>query len=261
MPSEIAVVRVGGEGEEGSGVEAKSVRMAVREALEKLHFKLSKAAEVLVKPNIATAKVGGGVTTHPAVLDGVLAFLSEKGFKNVYVAESSWKGCPTEKAFNAYKLREICKKYGYDAINLENTAYDVHKGIRIFRKVLESDFIINVPVLKEHRIAKVSLGMKNMKGCILDIEKVRFHISGLHEHIFRLNKTITPNLTIMDAILGLKGGPFSGKAFKVGLIFASYDVVALDSFACSLLGVPVEKVKHIRRAIEEGLGSQKYELV
>ena len=100
MPSEIAVVRVGGEGEEGSGVESKSVRMAVREALEKLHFKLSKAAEVLVKPNIATAKVGGGVTTHPAVLDGVLAFLSEKGFKNVCVAESSWKGCPTEKAFN-----------------------------------------------------------------------------------------------------------------------------------------------------------------
>ncbi|MCW3131394.1 MAG: hypothetical protein N2V73_01525 [Candidatus Methanospirare jalkutatii] len=41
MPSEIVVVRVGGEGEESSGVEAKSVRMAVREALEKLHFKLA----------------------------------------------------------------------------------------------------------------------------------------------------------------------------------------------------------------------------
>jgi len=89
MPSEIAVVRVCGEGEESRGVEAKSVRRAVREALEKLHFKLSRNAEVLVKPNIATAKVGGGVTTHPAVLDSVLAFLSGKGFKNVCVAESS----------------------------------------------------------------------------------------------------------------------------------------------------------------------------
>ena len=110
-------------------------------------------------------------------------------------------------------------------------------------------------------MARVSPGMKNMKGCIPDVEKVRFHVTGLHDHIFKLNRVITPDLTVMDAICGLRGGPFSGEVFCVGMIIASYDVVALDCFACSLLGIQPENVKHIRKAIENALGSRKYEIV
>ena len=238
-----------------------TVSDAIDDIFRKLRFNLSKSADIIVKPNIATAKVGGGVTTHPDVLECILAFLHRKGFKNVRVAESSWKGCRTENAFLTYKLHQICSRYGYEAVNLEKNAYDVRNGIRIFRDVLECDYIINVPVLKEHRMAKVSLGMKNMKGCIPDVEKVRFHVTGLHDHIFKLNRVITPDLTVMDAICGLRGGPFSGEVFCVGMIIASYDVVALDCFACSLLGIQPENVKHIRKAIENALGSRKYEIV
>ncbi|MCW3136492.1 MAG: hypothetical protein N2V77_06115 [Canidatus Methanoxibalbensis ujae] len=44
----------------------------------------------------------------------------------------------------------------------------------------------------------------------------------------------------------MRGGPFSGEVFCVGMIIASYDVVALDCFACSLLGIQPENVKHIK---------------
>ncbi|MCW7078651.1 MAG: DUF362 domain-containing protein [Canidatus Methanoxibalbensis ujae] len=103
---------------------------------------MSKNADIIVRPNIATAKVGGGVTTHPDVLECILAFLHRKGI--------------------------------------------------IFRDVPECDYN---KCAREHRMARVSPGMKNMKGCIPDVERVRFHVTGLHDHIFKLNRA--PDLTVM----------------------------------------------------------------
>ena len=61
--------------------------------------------------------------------------------------------------------------------------------------------MINLSILKVYSQTTVTIGMKNLKGCITDQAKSRFHRLNLHQIIADLNTVIIPDLTIVDATL------------------------------------------------------------
>lgn len=244
-------------------VKGADIKEITKEAIRRTGFQVAKDARVLIKPNIVTAKPANtGVTTHPEIICGVVEFLLDRGVKDICIGESAWTGCDTETAFRVCGIYQIGQCYGVDVANFEkeNDTVEVNisgtkEKIRLHRKAAEADVLINLPVLKTHPYTVLTLGMKNLKGCLPDSEKRRFHRKNLDEYIVYLNKVLKSDLCVMDAILGLTGGSAMwGETLNLGLVLAGRDVVAVDSVACSLVGIAPEEIDHIRMAGEEGLG-------
>jgi len=132
--------------------------------------------------------------------------------------------------------------------------------------------IINVPVLKDHDLAGVTLALKSGFGAIHNPNK--YHFANLHQAIVDVNrvepmrkKTV---VHILDATFGCyNGGPTPAPKWieRLGTVYASRDPVALDYVAWqkieelrkakdlpSLVGSKREP-KHIALAAEHKLGT------
>ena len=147
---------------------------------------------VVIKPNLVVAKPASeGATTHPEVVEGIILFLKEHGINNPVIAEGSWLGETTNRAFERCGFTALAKKYAlklFDTKNdnvLKKTAHGLTLGV--CETIANADFLINVPVLKGHCQTTLTCCLKNMKGCIPDSEKRRYHNIGLHKPIAALN--------------------------------------------------------------------------
>ena len=59
----------------------------------------SRERHIGLKPNMVVPKpASAGATTHPELLDGTLEYLTDHGFTNITVMESSWVGADTQDA-------------------------------------------------------------------------------------------------------------------------------------------------------------------
>jgi len=75
--------------------------------------------------------------------------------------------------------------------------------LNICRSIISQiDYLINVPVLKGHCQTNITCALKNLKGCIPNSEKRRFHTMGLHKPIAYLSKVIRQDLIVVDGIMG-----------------------------------------------------------
>ncbi|HPK72359.1 MAG TPA: DUF362 domain-containing protein, partial [Vicinamibacterales bacterium] len=66
--------------------------------------------------------------------------------------------------------------------------------VKICNRALDAGFLINMPVLKGHCQTRLTCALKNLKGCIPDTEKRRFHALGLHKPIAALAAALRPPL-------------------------------------------------------------------
>ena len=129
-------------------------------------------------------------------------------------------------------------------------------SLEISKPVIETENLINVPVIKTHGFTKVTLGLKNLKGVVSKKSKKAMHRRNLEQSIAYLSNTLKPKLTVVDGLIGLEGlGPSVwGKPVKLGLLIASTDPVAVDAVAAMVMGQEPKDVDHIRIAWELGLG-------
>jgi ferredoxin len=142
------------------------------------------------------------------------------------------------------------------------------KQLEIDRAVLEADVVINLPKWKTHGMTVLTLGVKNLFGCIPGAKKALWHLkAGEDRKVFAqtlvdLYQVIQPSLTILDGIIGMEGnGPNSGHPISLGLILASTDPLSLDQIVCDLLGIPRDSLPTNRVAFEEGLAKDGVEVV
>lgn len=113
---------------------------------------------------------------------------------------------------------------------------------------MEADFFINLPVLKTHGAATVSLGIKNLKGVMKIAGKKLCHSPGRHlEHNFPIMaEKLNPQLTVIDGIYMLEKGPLHiGNAFRKDLVIASRDILGADIVGAAVMGIDAETVKHL----------------
>ena len=238
----------------------------VYRALDLIPFEeaLSKWKRVLIKVNFITTKNWEtGATTDPIVVEALVNKLRAIG-KEVIIVESDATATDANKAWVASGMNEmgerlnvpfINMRYAEDQIDLYVPGGRELKKIKVAKIATESA-IISAAKLKTHTSTKVTLGMKNMFGMLTTKLKSQYHIRGINKVIHDINKTLPPQVTIIDGFVGMEGtGPVHGKPVKMDTIIASVDVVSADAIACNVMGFEPEEVDHIRWGHESGIGT------
>ena len=222
--------------------------------------RLTAGMNVVVKPNLVVAKPAAeGAVTHPEIVEGIVIFLKENSIASITVAEGSWLGEITSHAFGRCGYSTLAKKYGIKLFDTKNdkvvkkTVGDLTLGV--CETILNADFLINVPVLKGHCQTTMTCCLKNMKGCIPDSEKRRYHDIGLHKPIVALNTILKPQLHVIDGICGDPTFEEGGNPVQTDRILLGTDPVLLDSYGATLLGYDLQKIEYLRLAASLGIGN------
>ncbi len=102
----------------------------------------------------------------------------------------------------------------------------IFKQLEIDQTVLEAEVIINLPKLKTHSLTLLTLGVKNLFGCIPGPRKALWHLKAGEDRktfakiLVDVYQIIQPSLTILDGIVGMDGsGPNSGRPDSAGIDF------------------------------------------
>lgn len=220
-------------------------------------------SRILLKPNMVVAKPNStGATTNPLVLDTLIEHLIRTSPCEIIIGESSEVGDDTLQAYKITGVYDIAKKWKVTLLDFkkDHQVYvDVPNG-KVLKKVLiaetitKIDCLINLPILKVHSQTTVTIGMKNLKGCIADQEKSRFHRLNLSQCIADLNTVIIPDLTIVDATLCSLEWELGGMPVRLNTVLAAKNVLAADIVAASMLGYRIDEVEHLLLAAQAHLG-------
>lgn len=221
-----------------------------------------KDALIGIKPNLVLAKPSeSGATTCPRLAEAVVKYLKTNGFNNIIILEGSWVGDRTAEAFKVCGYEHISDKYRVPLVDLQkdgSLTFNVEGvELNVCKRAMDVDYMINIPVLKGHCQTRITCALKNMKGCIPDKEKRRFHTMGLHKPIAYLNKVIRQDLIIVDGIIGDLNFEEGGNPVQMNRIILGKDPVLIDSYVAQLLGYEAEDVPYIQMAEALGIGKSK----
>ena len=237
-------------------------RQMVKELLELIRpeEEIDKNALIGIKPNLVVSKPSSsGATTSPEIVEGLIEYLKSKGYEKIVIMESSWVGGSTAEAFKVCGYENLSKKYNVPLIDLQKDKYNTYEvnglKINVCDYITKVDYLINIPVLKGHCQTNMTCALKNMKGCIPDSEKRRFHTMGLHKPIAYLNKLIKQSLIIVDGMNGDLNFEEGGNPVQMNRIIAGKDPVLIDTYAANLMGFSIEEVPYIAMAESIGAGT------
>jgi uncharacterized protein (DUF362 family) len=218
--------------------------------------------KILIKPNNCfrhPIMPPYGMVTTSTITELLVRLLLEHGCRDISIGEGAIIGifdelAPyTKRGFQGTSINRVAKKYGIKLIDFNKGPFQELDlgGIKaqVSKSALEADFLINVPVLKTHFQTKVSLGFKNLKGCLSKASKKRFHTSNkLDLLIYWLNEAVKSDLVIIDGIYMLEKGPetLAGIAHRKDLIIASPDIFECDVIGTTILGIDPSDVAHLR---------------
>lgn len=216
-------------------------------------------ARIGLKPNLVLAAgAEEGAVTHPEIVAGVLSYLRAHGFHRICVMEGSWVGAKTAAAVRASGIEAVCRRYGVPFVDLQkDTSHTVTaKGmeLRICDQAAQTDFWINLPVLKGHCQTMLTCALKNWKGLLPNTEKRRFHSLGLHKPIAHLSAAVHQDFIVVDNICGDLDFEEGGTPVWMNRIFCCKDPVLCDAFGCQTLGLSLDDVPYIGMAEKLGVG-------
>ena len=228
--------------------------------------KLNRNDKVLIKPNNCfrhKIMPPYGMVTTSKIIDALIELLLEHGCTDISIGEGAIIGILdeldpyTKRGFKGTGIDRVANRYGARLIDFnEGLFQELDLGgvkAQVSIAALDADFLINVPVLKTHFQTKVSLGFKNLKGCLSKTSKQRFHLSNrLDSLICYLNEAIESDLVIIDGIYMLEKGPetLAGVAHRKDLIIASTDIFECDIVGSTILGIDPSQVDYLREFAE-----------
>ena len=221
--------------------------------------------DVIIKPNICVAYHGPeyAATTNPEVVAALVSLCLGAGAKRVRVMDYPFGGS-AEQAYAISGIADAVKAAGGQMEVMAQMKYQdaaIPQGkdltqIRIYRDALETDVLINVPIAKDHSMARLTLGMKNLLGIIWARSNMHRNMG---QRIAELTSLVRPTLTVVDAVrILMANGPTGGNlndVKKTNTIIASPDIVAADAYATSLFGLKPSDVAYIPAAAKLGLGT------
>ena len=200
-----------------------------------------------------------GVFTTTRLVEDMIIILKDYGVKRVTIAEGSvyikGKDQPlnTQKIFQMLGYPLLAQRYGVELMDIHEEPFnDVNFGdfsIQISRPVMDADFFINMPALKTHNQSILSLGLKNLKGCISTKSRKFCHSpdNRIDYYLSLFVEKIRPSLTVLDGIYGLERGPYHGSiAVRMNVIAASRDSLAVDTVGTNLAGLDPADILHIK---------------
>lgn len=220
----------------------QDINEILKEAVKKLGLRGKK--KIFIKPNLSHPEYLPGVVTSPELTYELIGLLRD-GANEVIVGESNGYNYPCRKAFEKTGMEAAVKKAGGTVINLsEDKVVEVKfsdscsvKHLFMAKTLMDADAVVDLPLMKTHEFMMYSGAIKNLFGCIPSDRRIYLH-PYLPEVFYRLYTLFKPQLTIMDARIGIEGnGPTKGKPVKMDLILTSNDALAIDIVAAQIMGL------------------------
>ena len=241
------------------GTDAHSMTMSLMDVADAAGM-IPDGAKIVIKPNLVNASPAeSGATTHPGAVSGCIAYLQAKGFSDISVIESSWVGERTENAARVCGYDKLCAGYNVPFCDLKKgqtrIADTPFRPMEIAALALDADFFIDIPVLKGHCQTVMTCALKNLKGCLPDHEKRRFHTDGLTKPIAALAAVLKPDLVIVDSICGDLYFEEGGNPVQTNRMMLGTDALQIDAYGCALMGLDITDVPYLPLAEKWGAGS------
>jgi len=254
----LAVVRGGGPEE--------ITRRAI-EAIGGMARFVKKGDDVIIKPNICVAyhTFEYAATTNPEVVATLVKLCLEAGARRVRVMDLPFGGT-AQMAYERSGIKAAVEAAGGEMELMSPAKYvevEIPQGQDLkkwhfYGPVLDADVLINVPIAKHHNLARLTLGMKNLMGVILN--RPALH-SNLGQRLADITSLLRPELTVVDAVRVLTAhGPTGGNlddVLKLDTVIASHDIVAADAYATTLFGKEPSYLDYVTAGAEMGLGEME----
>ncbi len=246
------------------GPDPAAITRAAVAALGGMKRFVARGADVIVKPNICTDGRAPeyAATTNPVVVATLVALALQAGAKRVRVMDQPFGGT-ADSAYQTSGIGAAVAAAGGEMVVMSPLGFD-HVAIPhgrsitswdVYRDVLTADTVIDVPIVKTHGSAGLTLGCKNLMGLVRG--PGGFH-SDLSQRIADLVSLVRPQLTVVDAVRVLTAnGPTGGDLADVRVmdtVIASHDVVAADARATTLCGLTPHEVPAIPATAAMGIG-------
>jgi uncharacterized protein (DUF362 family) len=221
--------------------------------------------DVIIKPNICVDyhTPEYAATTNPVVVATLVTLCLGVGAKRVRVMDTPLGGT-AESAYAATGIGEAVKAAGGEMevmSSVKFTKYSIPQGKdltswNVYRDIMETDVLIDVPIAKQHSLARLTLGCKNLLGAVSNPNQIH---QNLGQRVADLTSLIRPTLTVVDAFrILLDHGPTGGSLNDVKethTVIASHDIVAADAYGATLFGLQGTDIPFISKAAEMGLGT------
>lgn len=218
---------------------------------------------VLLKPNLLTgARPGKECVTRPEVVYCVAQMVQEAGGKPFLGDGPAFGTARGVAQANGYL--PMVEELGLPIVEFHGQRYqtvsDEFNHLLLSKEAIEADVVINLPKVKSHVQLTMTMGVKNLFGCVPGKMKAWWHLEAGKDRdrfgtmLVETARAIDPDLTILDGIIGHEGnGPSGGEPRQLNLLAASPDVFALDRAIVHVLNVDPNTVPTMVAAQRLGL--------
>jgi uncharacterized protein (DUF362 family) len=223
---------------------------------------------VVLKPNLVEYHRDKVINTNPKVVAAVIDLCRREGAAEVVVAEGPGHWRNVEYLVRASGLGEVLREFHVPFVDLNHDepvkAPNLGRltGLEFLylaRTIASAEVLISLPKLKTHHWAGATLSLKNLFGTLPGIcygwPKNELHWRGIDNSIIDIALTRTPDLAIVDGIVGMEGdGPLNGTAKHLGALVMGCDPLAVDATCCRLMQLDPEKVAYLGLGYRKRLG-------
>ncbi len=224
---------------------------------------VSQGDRVLLKPNLLTGnRPTKECITRPEIVYCVAQMVMEAGGKPFLGDSPAFGSARGVAKANGYL--PLCEKLNLPIIEFQGQRYPTNNNnfhhLRLSKEAMDADVVINLPKVKSHMQLTMTMGVKNLFGCVPGKMKAWWHMEAgkdadrFGEMLVETAKAIAPDLTIIDGIIGHEGnGPSGGEPRELGILGASTDVFALDRAFIEILEVDPQLVPTLVAQFRLGL--------
>jgi uncharacterized protein (DUF362 family) len=223
---------------------------------------------VVLKPNLVEYHRDKVINTHPHVVAAVIELCRREGAAEVLVAEGPGHCRNAEHLVSASGLGDVLRHYKVPFVDLnhDEPVRRLNLGrltglshLHLAQTIAAADVVISLPKLKTHHWAVATLSLKNLFGTLPGIcygwPKNVLHWHGIDSSIVDIALTRTPDLAVVDGVLGMEGdGPLNGTPVPSGVLVMGTDLVAVDATCCRLMRLDPERVGYLVLAARKRLG-------
>jgi uncharacterized protein (DUF362 family) len=215
--------------------------------------------KVVLKPNLVEYHRDKVINTNPRVVSAVIELCKREGAREIVVAEGPGHWRNVEYLVRESGLGDVLKEHNVSFIDLnhDDPVKMPNLGrltgleyLYLSRTVVTAEVLISLPKLKTHHWAGATLSLKNLFGTLPGIcygwPKNELHWRGIDRSIVDIALTRTPDLAIVDGIIGMEGdGPLNGTAKPFGALIMGHDLVAVDATCCRLMELDPEQIGYL----------------
>lgn len=230
---------------------------------------------VVLKPNLVEYHRDKVINTHPNVVAATIELCRREGAEEVIVAEGPGHWRNVEHLVQASGLGDVLSHYKIRFVDLNHDEPIKCLNLGRLTKLeylylaetfVRADVVISLPKLKTHHWAGATLSLKNLFGAVPGIcygwPKNELHWRGIDNSIVDIALTRTPQLTIVDAIIGMEGdGPLNGMPKPLGALVMGCDLLAVDATCCRLMQLDPQRIAYLVMGNRKRLGQLKAEAI